>query len=129
MKVEEFKSLYLASVKLVAIMTFFLENPLKKPFQNFHGKFCIHFYTLKKCSLLKMENSSSWVNFTHFREKTNLLALELIFVSSGWRVYMYIKFDIENESLEWYKKRSIFAKWAIQKNSDALATTHRKWKN
>ena len=129
MKVEEFKSLYLASVKLVAIMTFFLENPLKKPFQNFHGKFCIHFYTLKKCSLLKMENSSSWVNFTHFREKTNLLALELIFVSSGWRVYMYIKFDIENESLEWYKKRSIFAKWAIQKNSDALAATHIKWKN
>ena len=37
---------------------------------------------------------------------------------------MYIKFDIENERLEWYKKRSIFAKWAIQNNSYALAATH-----
>ena len=43
-------------------------------------------YTLKKCSVLKIENNSTWVNFTHFREKTNLLALELILISSGWRV-------------------------------------------
>ena len=51
-------------------------------------------YTLKKCSLLKTENNSSWVNFTHFLEKTDLLALELIFISSSWQVYMHIKFDI-----------------------------------
>ena len=24
------------------------------------------------------------------------------------------KFDIQNENLEWYKKRSIYAKWAIK---------------
>ena len=47
-------------------------------------------YTLKKCSLLKIENNSSWVNFTHFREIIHLLALELIFVSLSWRVYMHI---------------------------------------
>ena len=47
------------------------------------------FYILKKCSLLKIENNSSWVNFTHFRKKTLLLTLELIFISSSWRVYMY----------------------------------------
>ena len=51
--------------------------------------------TLKMCSLLKIENNSSWVNFTHFREKTHLLALELIFVSSSWQVYMNIKFYIK----------------------------------
>ena len=34
-----------------------------------------------------------------------------------------IKFRI---SLEWYKKRSVFAKLATQKNSDALAATHIK---
>ena len=27
---------------------------------------------------------------------------------------------------EWYKKRSIFAKWAIQNNSDALAAAQIK---
>ena len=53
-----------------------------------------NYCTLKKCLLLKIENNLSWVIFTHFREKTYLLALELIFVSSNWRVYMYIKFDI-----------------------------------
>ena len=51
-------------------------------------------YTLKKCSLLKIENNSSRINFTHFREKTHLLAHELIFVSSSWRVYTHIKFHI-----------------------------------
>ena len=56
----------------------------------------------------------------------HLLALELILVSSSWRVYIYIKFDIQNERLEGYEKRSIFAKWVIQNNSDALATTHIK---
>ena len=39
---------------------------------------------------------------------------------------MHIKFDIKNESLEWYKKRSICAKWAMQNNSEALAATHIK---
>ena len=58
--------------------------------------------------------------------ETHFLALELIFVTSSWGVYMHIKFDILNESLEWYKKRSIFAKGAIQNNSDALAATHIK---
>ena len=36
---------------------------------------------------------------------------------------MHINFDILNERLEWHKKRLIFAKWAIQNNSDALAIT------
>ena len=40
--------------------------------------------TLKKFLLLKIENNSSEVNFTHFREKTHLPALGLIFVSSSW---------------------------------------------
>ena len=51
-------------------------------------------YILKNCSLLKIENNSSWVDFNHSREKTHLLALELLFVISSWRVYLYIKFDI-----------------------------------
>ena len=42
---------------------------------------------------------------------------------------MSIKFEIWNESLECYKKHSLFAKCAIQNNSDALAATHLKWKN
>ena len=50
--------------------------------------------TLKKCSLLNIENNSSWVNFTHFGEKTHLVPLKLIFLSSSSRVYMYVKFDI-----------------------------------
>ena len=75
------------------------------------------------------ENNLPRIDFTHFREKTHLLTIELIFVSASWLAYMYIKFDIYNERLEWYKKRSVFAKWAIQNNSDALAATHIKWKN
>ena len=31
-------------------------------------EFYLKYYTLKKYSLLKIENNSSWVNFTHFRE-------------------------------------------------------------
>ena len=42
---------------------------------------------------------------------------------------MHIKFIIYNERLEWYKKGSLFAKWAIQNKSDALAAAHLKWKN
>ena len=42
---------------------------------------------------------------------------------------MCIKLDILNEILEWYKKRSIFAEWEVQNNSDALAATHMKGKN
>ena len=57
----------------------------------------------------------TYLNFTHFRKKTHLLALELIFAISRWRVYLYIKFEILNEMLEWYKKLSLFAKWAIRK--------------
>ena len=41
---------------------------------------------------------------------------------------MDIKFSIKNEWLQWYKKRSLFAKWAIQNNSDVLAVTHIKEK-
>ena len=58
----------------------------------------------------------------------HLLELDVIFVSSSWQVYMYIIFDIQNERLECYKKRSIFAKWAVQNSSDALAATHTKGK-
>ena len=50
--------------------------------------------TLKKCSFLKIERSWSWIYFTHFREKTHLFTLEWIFLSSSWRVYMHIQFDI-----------------------------------
>ena len=50
-------------------------------------------YTLRMCSIFKIENNLSWVNFTHFWEKMHLLAFELIFISSSWRVYMYIKFN------------------------------------
>ena len=41
---------------------------------------------------------------------------------------MYIKFDIYNEMLEWYKKRTIFAKRAVENNSNAIAATDIKWK-
>ena len=39
---------------------------------------------------------------------------------------MYIKFEISNKRLEWYKKRSIFAKWTKQNIPDALAAPHIK---
>ena len=39
---------------------------------------------------------------------------------------MHIKFDISNEKLDWYKKLSIFAKWPMQNDSEALAATHIK---
>ena len=41
---------------------------------------------------------------------------------------MHIKFDISNKKLEWRKKSSLFTKWAMQNNSDALAATHIKLK-
>ena len=50
------------------------------------------------------------VRFLTGMRKTHLLAFQLIFVSSSWWVYMYVKLDIQNENLEWYKKRSMFAK-------------------
>ena len=31
---------------------------------------------------------------------------------------------LASERLEWYKKRSIFAKWATQNNADALVATN-----
>ena len=34
-----------------------------------------------------------------------------------------------NERLEWHKKHSIFTKWGIQNNSNALAATYIKLKN
>ena len=37
---------------------------------------------------------------------------------------MHVKFYALNERLEWYKKRSLFAKWVIQKNSGTLAVIH-----
>ena len=36
------------------------------------------------------------------------------------------KIDIENERLELHKKRSLFAKWVIQNDSDALVAAHIK---
>ena len=38
-------------------------------------------YTLKMNILLKSENDSLSVNFTHFLEKTHLFTLDLIFIS------------------------------------------------
>ena len=48
--------------------------------------------------------SGKWVKRTFLR-----FALELIFVSWSWGVYMHIKLNILNVRLEWYKIRSIFA--------------------
>ena len=42
---------------------------------------------------------------------------------------MYKKLNTLNERLEPYKKRPLFAKWAIQNNFDALAAAHIQWKN
>ena len=42
---------------------------------------------------------------------------------------MHIKFDVQNEKLELYKKRSLFGNWVIQNNPDTLAATHLKRKN
>ena len=42
----------------------------------------------------KIENNSPWVNFTHSLEKRHLLTLELVFISTRWRVYMHIICDI-----------------------------------
>ena len=83
-------------------------------------------YLLKMCTLLKLETDSPWVNFIHFLEKTHLHKLEFIFFSSSWGIYMYIKFYIQNERLEWYKKDSLFACRATQNNPDTLAATHFK---
>ena len=80
------------------------------------------------CTLLKVENNSPWVNFINFLEKMKLLSLELIFISSCWWVYINIKFYIQNERIEWYKKLSLFA-YRAQNNLNALATTLLKWKN
>ena len=55
----------------------------------------------------------------------HLLAFELIFVISSWLVYTDIKFNIENERLEWYKKHSIFVNWAYLEASAAICI---KWK-
>ena len=74
---------------------------------------CVHVYV---CTLLKIENNSSWVNFTHFWEKTHLSEFEMILVSSSWLLYVNIKFNIWNERLEWCKKRTIFYKWTLLNN-------------
>ena len=42
---------------------------------------------------------------------------------------MYVKFDIESERLEWYKKRSLFAKWKIQKQFRCISSSTHKVKN
>ena len=77
----------------------------------------------------KNQFKSEKVRFPSEMSEMYLLALELIFVSSSWWVYIYIKLDIKNEKLERHKKRSTFAKLAIQNNSDALAAAHIKVKN
>ena len=41
---------------------------------------------------------------------------------------MHIKFDIENQRLEWYKKRTIFAKWAITKQFGCISSSTHKVK-
>ena len=65
-------------------------------------------------------NSPAWVDENQLMcemmlllsemSKTHFLAFELIFISSTWWVYLYIKFNISIERLEWDKKCSIFAK-------------------
>ena len=75
-------------------------------------------FTLKMCTLLNIENNLSWVNFIHFLEKSHLLTIDLIFISSNWRIHRYIKFDIHNKRLEWCKNRFLFTKWATEIDSD-----------
>ena len=48
--------------------------------------FLTPFTLTKKCSLLKIEINTSWVNFTYFPKRTYLLALKLIFTNWSWRV-------------------------------------------
>ena len=88
----------------------------------------LKFYTLRICSLKKIENDWFWVNYPSFPiEKApsctwvdfHHLMLASLHVYKIW--YLKLK-------LEWCKKRSIFVKWAIQNNSDASAATHLKWK-
>ena len=81
-------------------------------------------HTLKKCSLLKIENNRSWDNFIHFREKKP--------PSRTWVDFRQHK----RESLHTYKiwflkwkirmvwKLLIFAKWTIRNNLDAIAAVH-----
>ena len=80
---------------------------------------------INNCTLLrwKIENNSLGINFIHSLEKTHLLALELIFISSSCRVYMYIKFVISNERLGWYKKLSLLTYRPTQNKSDTFAIT------
>ena len=77
-------------------------------------------------SLFKIENNPDGVNFTHFREKTHLLALELFFVQlklTSLHVY-------KNWCLKWkvrmaHKERSVFAKWAHTKQFGCISSnTH-----
>ena len=55
-----------------------------------------------ECTLLKwrIENTSPWVDFPHHLEKMHLLTIELIFISSSWRIYMHMKF--------------VFSKWKVR---------------
>ena len=81
-------------------------------------------------TLLKVENNSSWVMPLIFwknalpHARVNFHYLKLV---CKVYVYMYVKFDVSNERLEWYKKRLIFAEWVTQNNSDALSATLLKW--
>ena len=87
----------------------------------------INSYTLKKSSLLKVENNSSWISLISERKRT--LSHLSWFSSAQAGEFTCIKnFIFKMKYLEWYKKHLIFAKWVIQNNSDALTATHIKWK-
>ena len=77
------------------------------------------------CILAKIENNSPCVNFTHFLGKPPLLTLELIFISSSWRVDVHVKY----ERLEWYEKRSLFAYRTHPMNLDRVIATLLKLNN
>ena len=119
----------LTHVALLGLGKVILRNSVRRTYTSYEETWTENstLHSLKMFTL-KIEKNSSWVDFEYFREKMHFLALELIFASSSWRVYMYTEFDIWYEWLEWYKKRSSFAKWAILNNSDALAATRIKWK-
>ena len=83
-------------------------------------------YTLEKCPLSKIENSSPWVNFPHFREKRTFSHLNWWSSAHAGEFIHACKICYLKWKVRMVRKLSLLAKWAIQNNSDALAATHIK---
>ena len=66
---------------------------------------------------------------THLNKKMKLTHLELILTHYSKTQLLKLNSSAQTESYEWleqYKKCSLFAKWAIQKNSNVLEATRVK---